>query len=194
MNLNFSKIFFITFISIVIALIYNHFNPNGLNLLRVEKILNWESDSLASFSITDSLITETKLVYPKQSVDSDLRSDRNNKVEPFKEPKAIKINFAYKLFNQGIQFIDARSRDEFTDGHIKGAVNIPFYSSENYAGAISKLDKNEIVVTYCESAECDIAILSGDELFKMGFKKVYVFIGGYNEWIKNHYPISININ
>ena len=84
--------------------------------------------------------------------------------------------------------------EEFAEGHIKGAINIPFYGSENYASVIAKLNKNNTVVTYCESAECDISILSGNELFEMGFKKVYVFIGGYDEWTKNSYPISTKIN
>jgi rhodanese-related sulfurtransferase len=162
-----------------------------LGLIRGEKKLDWESDFQAPIRIIDSTYAETSLNDSKPD-EYVLVEKRENAVESFKEPKAIKLDFAYKLFKNGIKFIDSRSMEEFAEGHVKGAVNIPFYGSEKHLDAINRLDKNEIVVTYCSSADCDISILSGDELFEMGFKRVYVFIGGYDEWTKNNYPTSKN--
>lgn len=192
MNLNFSKILLIIFISILISLIYNHFNPDGLNLIREEKKLEWESDSIKSFYKIDSLSDDSASLFQKSSIDSKKFDKKEKAIEIFNEPKAIKLDFAHKLFKDGIQFIDSRSPKEFAEGHIKGAVNIPFYGSENYSDVINNFNKNKVVVTYCSSADCDISTLSGDELFKMGFKKVYVFIGGYDEWTNNNYPITKN--
>ena len=192
MKLNLSKIFYIAFISIVISLLYNHFNPNGLELIRKERILDWASDSLSFLLKSDSLAANDILINSKQSIDSVKSLQKNNAIESFKEPKAIKINLAYKLFNDGVKFIDARPAEEFSEGHIKGAINIPFYESEKYLNVINSFNKNEIIVTYCSSQECDDGTLSGDEFFKMGFKQVYVFIGGWEEWVKNKYPISIS--
>ena len=151
--------------------------------------MNWESDSLTSINSSNSSIVDTSILNTNIS-DSKTIINNNDNIESFKEPKAIKLDFAYKLFNDGIKFIDSRSKEEFAEGHVKGAVNIPFYGSENYLDIINRLNKNEIVVTYCSSADCDISILSGDELFEMGFKRVYIFIGGYDEWNKNNYPTS----
>ena len=192
MKINFSKIFYITFFSIIISLLYNHFNPNGVELIRKARILKWESDSLVSLNKLDSLTVDDISVNSKQTVDSVITDKKIETVETFKEPKAIKINFAYKLFNDGENFIDARSSEEFSEGHIKGAISIPFYESEKYLNVINTLNKNDIVVVYCSSNECDISTLSGDELFKMGFKKVYVFVAGWEEWVKNKYPISLS--
>ena len=192
MKINFPKIFYITFFSIIISLLYNHFNPNGLELIRKERILDWASDSLSFLIKSDSLAANDILINSKQSIDSVKSLQKNNAIESFKEPKAIKINLAYKLFNDGVKFIDARPAEEFYEGHIKGAVNIPFYESERYLNVIDSFNKNEIIVTYCSSQECDDGTLSGDEFFKMGFKQVYVFIGGWEEWVKNKYPISIS--
>ena len=192
MKINFSKIFYIIFVSIFISFLYNHFNPNGLELIRKARILKWESDSLVSLNKLDSLVFDDILVDSKPSIDSVNTFNRNYEIESFKEPKAIKINFAYKLFNDGENFIDARSSEEFSEGHIKGAISIPFYESEKYLNVINTLNKNDIVVVYCSSNECDISTLSGDELFKMGFKKVYVFVAGWEEWVKNKYPISLS--
>lgn len=193
MNLNFSKIFFIVLVSIIISLIYNHFNPKGLNIIREEKNLSWETDSLSSFEIKDTLIVDSTLSENKNIIDPiviDTNTEKTQKIEAFNQPKAIKLDFAYKLFKQKIIFIDARSPEEFAGGHIKDAINIPFYGSENYSKTINNLNKNNIIVTYCSGADCDIAELSGEELFEMGFKRVYVFIGGYDEWTKNNYPTN----
>lgn len=192
MNLNFSKIFYITFISIIISLLYNHFNPSGLELIRKERILDWASDSLLFINKLDSMTADVSLVNSKHTIDSVKSLKKNNIIEALKEPKAININFAYKLFNDGEKFIDARSPEEFSEGHIKGAINIPFYESEKYLDVINSLNKNAIIVIYCSSNECDVSTLSGDEFYKMGFKKVHVFVGGREEWVKNKYPTSLS--
>lgn len=189
MNLDFSKVLSITFISIVISLLYNHFNPDGLHLIREERKLNWEIDSLSTLMGSDSLLIDKSSTGTILS-DSVVVEKKDNPIKSFKKPTAIKLDFAYKLYKDGIRFIDSRSVEEFSEGHIKGAVNIPFYGSENHIEVINRLNKNEIVVTYCSSEDCDISILSGDELFEKGFKRVYVYVGGYDEWTRNNYPTS----
>ena len=187
--MNITKILSIILISFLLALLYNHFNPNGLKIIREERVLNWDDVSLSESDTLNTSIDEINLNSSKPS--DSLRIDKNYEpIKSFKEPKAIKLDFAYKLCKDGVKFIDARSADEFSEGHIKGAVNIPFYGSENYLNVINSFNKNEIVVTYCSGADCDISILSADELFEMGFKRVYVFIGGIEEWTKNNYPIN----
>lgn len=179
------NIIMILFTACVIGFVYNYYNPNGLKIIRGDRILNWESDS----AFIDTKINPI-------TIDSiNLNGvDNLNGQKSFGKPKAINIDFAYSLFKQDVKFIDARSPEEYAEGHIKGAINIPFYGSENYSNVISKLNKNEILVTYCSSSECDVSTLSGDELFEMGLNRVYIFIGGYDEWIKSNYPISTKIN
>ena len=69
-----------------------------------------------------------------------------------------------------------------------------FTDHENYLDVIAEFNKSEIIVIYCRSKECDESTLAGNELFEMGFKRVYVFIGGYDEWTKNNFPINTKIN
>jgi rhodanese-related sulfurtransferase len=187
-KLNLKKIIAIILTSVFISFVYNDFNPNGLKLIRDERVLNWESDSLSSFPQTNSLAIDSNLTINKPIIDSSKTEIKKEDSESFKEPKAIKLDFAYKLFKQGIKFIDARPVDEYTEGHIKGAVNIPFYGSENYTSVLNKISKDEIVVTYCSGEDCDLSILLGDELFSKGYKKVYVFFGGWNDWLIKGYP------
>lgn len=189
MKISFNKIFVIVLVSILVGLVYNDFNPNGIKLIRKERILNWENDSLTSFPKIDSLIVDSVTVSKSNLIDSS-KIEKKIVDDSFKEPKAIKIDFAYKLYKQGIKFIDARPVEEFIEGHIKGAVNIPFYGSENYENVLSKIPKDEFVITYCSGEDCDLSILLGDELFQKGYKKVYVFFGGWNDWLLKGYPTS----
>lgn len=188
MKLAYKKIFVIVFTSVLVSFVYNDFNPNGLKLIRDERVLNWASDSLSSFPKINSLTVDSNLTIIRPKIDSAKTEIKKDVSESFKEPKAIKIDFAYKLFKQGVKFIDARPVEEFTEGHIKGAVNIPFYGSENYENILNKISKDEFVVTYCSGEDCDLSILLGDELFNKGYKKVYVFFGGWNDWLNKGYP------
>lgn len=188
MKLDYKNILFIITASVIFAFIYNLANPNGLKLIRSERELVWESDSLGS---DVDLISESS----KESLPIVIDSIHNtnhpvNSEEEFKEPKAIKIGLAYKLFNDGVKFIDARPVEEFNQGHIKNAINIPFYESEKYEQALAKISKDEVIVTYCGGHDCDLSIMLGDELFNKGFKKVYIFYGGWNDWLANNYPIE----
>ena len=188
MQLEKSKIFYILLSSIFLSLLYNTLSGNGINLIRKEKKVFWENDSTDFIEESDSVDTPQNIDKPILSIDSlSLRKKIIMETE-FAEPRAIRIEQAYKLFNAGNLFVDARSVEEFNQGHIQNSINIPFYGSEDYMHIVSKFDKNKIIVIYCSSAECDISNLSGEEFFSLGFKKVYVFIGGYDEWTKFNYP------
>ena len=187
-KININKIVIIFFSSLSIGLIYNHLNPNGLRLIIEKQNLVWEKDSSTiqnnSSNEVESKIDSTHLIKQKKSYSSDELKD------DFKEPKAIKVTLAYKLFLAGIKFIDARPVEEFNEGHIKGAINIPFYGSENYESVLNKITKTDTIVTYCSGDDCDLSILLGDELFKKGYKRIYVFFGGWNDWKILGYPIE----
>lgn len=49
---------------------------------------------------------------------------------------------------QGATIVDVRTPDEFREGHVKGAVNIPL---DRIQGQIGKLDKSKPVITCCRS-------------------------------------------
>ncbi len=183
MKFKISIILQIIIYSILIGIVYNQLNPKGIPFFREARQINWADDSTKSNSNNpDSLST--------QQVDSSKSSLLTTTQKDFSEPKAIKIDFAYKLFLNGTKFIDARPVEEYEESHIKGAINIPFYGSENYESALKKIPKDEVIVTYCGGDDCDLSILLADELFAKGYKKIYVFFGGWNDWQKMKYPVE----
>lgn len=198
MNLNKHNIFLIVVFSIAIGLIYNFINPKGIPLFKKERILKWEEQIIESIpSDTISSSVESQVNIKKETVREESSSIVKNEVKvenkilpPFNEPIAITLEQAYKLYNQKIKFIDARTKEEFATGHIKGAINIPFYKSDQYENVLVKIPKNETIITYCSSAECDISILLADELFEKGYKRIYMFHGGWEEWSDANYPMG----
>ena len=101
----------------------------------------------------------------------------------------IDLRIAKKFFNNDVLFIDARDNISFSEGHILGAISpIP------YDGMVDKIFSdygfNEPFVVYCDDAECG---LSEDLAYKLqadGFSRIYVFSGGWNQWLKAKLPIE----
>lgn len=113
----------------------------------------------------------------------------NLTTDVFNQPRLISLSQAYELYRQKIVFIDARDVDQFDKGHIAGAINLPYFSLDEFINRLDAVDKSEPIVTYCEGADCDMSIRLGNELFSKGFKKVFVFFGGWEEWEKSDYPV-----
>lgn len=72
--------------------------------------------------------------------------------------------------NQDALIIDVRSIQEYEEGHINGAINIPVY---NIKKEINKIEKNteRIIILYCSSGGRSKKAKS--ELEKLGYKNVY---------------------
>lgn len=196
------KILNIILFSILVGFVYNYLNPNGIPLIREERKLTFAEDdvvkadsSLNTHSLPNDLSDKNHFSAQDNKSISDSSINQSTKsnlttTEAFAEPLAIKIDKAYQLYKQGVKFIDARMPEEYAEGHIKGAINIPFDGDESYRNILNSFSKDEVLVTYCSGTECDVSILLGDELFEKGFKKVYIFFGGWNDWVERGYPIS----
>ena len=57
---------------------------------------------------------------------------------------------AWRLIDDGALVIDVRSPEEYADGHLDGAVNVPHTETEALAAAIGG-DHDRAVVLYCGS-------------------------------------------
>ena len=62
------------------------------------------------------------------------------------EVPRIGIKEAKQAFDEGTAiFVDARGRDVYKENHIKGAINIPFSSTDNF----DSLPKGKKIIVYC---------------------------------------------
>lgn len=91
-----------------------------------------------------------------------------------------------------VAFVDARNAEEFVQGRIPGATNVP--PSAFFGGAIpAELDmipRSNIVVVYCGGGQCDASKLTATRLREQGYEKVYVFEQGMTGWKAANLPIE----
>jgi len=76
--------------------------------------------------------------------------------------------------------LDVRTLEEFSEGHISGAVNIDIFSP-NFQAEVEKLDKNKDYYVVCRSGGRSMSAAGAME--SMGFAKVTNLAGGMMSWM-----------
>lgn len=95
------------------------------------------------------------------------------------------------LYNQNVAiFIDARDQWDFSDSHIKGAINIPEFSFTKDDSLLGTISLDKLLVIYCDGDDCDTSKRLANEIVNLGYKNVYVFLGGFKVWREAQLPIS----
>lgn len=164
------EIFFIIFISVLTSLVYNHFSPKGISLIRTEK--------------TKIMITDAELFKPPGPF---YESKRIHEVL-----RIITIEQMKRLIDEkrGI-LIDARNRDEFQFGHIPGARNIPFLDFEQYIEELVDMPRDTLIIIYCNNNDCPLGESLAGVMQQMGFMNILLYENGWDEWVKNQLPIEL---
>lgn len=146
-------------------------------------------DSLIAVLKQDSLkrVSDSLRIIKKKNEDSlkTVNQDEQNFVKPID----IRIDFAKALYERKYIFIDARDEADYSAGTILGAKNYPFHKFDEIKNKINALPKNEVYVCFCSSA-CDVSIDMAYAMAHMGFTRMYIFHGGWDEWKKAGYPTS----
>ena len=89
--------------------------------------------------------------------------------------ETITTNEALELIDKGAVVIDVRTAEEYNEGHIKGAVNIPLNEIENIS-----YDKNDTLIVYCASGVRSSNAVN--TLADMGYTSLYNLDGGLLNW------------
>ena len=94
--------------------------------------------------------------------------------------KQISQDEAMKIMDEesGYLIVDVRRPDEFAEGHIEGAINVP---NEGIAEEMPEElpDKDQLLLIYCRTGRRSKE--ASEKLAKIGYKNVYEF-GGINTW------------
>ena len=101
-----------------------------------------------------------------------------------KEPIEAHSAFVKQLYDaKSALFLDARSAEEFAEGHIPGAKNLPFddvFKNPDRLKGLGPLDRP--IVTYCGGGDCDLSKSLAFSLVDAGYRKVLVFMDGVPGW------------
>lgn len=81
--------------------------------------------------------------------------------------------------------IDVRAEDDYAEGHVPGAINLP----EEKWGTLAGLRKNMRNVVYCYSLTCHLAARACLEFAEKGFP-VIELEGGFATWKEKDFPIE----
>lgn len=111
--------------------------------------------------------------------------------EDFPSIQFIGIFEAEDLFAGGnAVFLDSRADEKYLEGHILGAVNIPFEGGERIVEEQLPFPREATLIVYCDGNECQSSVLLAKVLAEFGFEDIRVFFGGWAEWIAAGLPLS----
>lgn len=99
---------------------------------------------------------------------------------PFGSAAEVSVDELKKMMNDGnVQLLDVRTPNEWNDGHIKGAINVPIGEFKSRIGSL-ELNGGKPIVAICLSAHRSIPAVR--VLLKNGFKDAVQLQGGMKAW------------
>ncbi len=117
--------------------------------------------------------------------------NENDGMELGNSPEIIPIEaFKDLIAKDNILIIDARLPEEFSAGHIPGAINVSFDLLGEHIQKILQESRDRILVTYCDGPPCDKSVVLATELKSLEFTTVYVYYDGLANWLENGNPLN----
>ena len=107
--------------------------------------------------------------------------------EPAKDAP-VKIEQAEKLIADGVQFLDVRTKEEWDEGHLKGAKMVTVTEKDFLEKAKAALDPKKPVLVYCRSGGRSAKATKA--LREAGFNTVHDMEGGITAWQKAGKPVE----
>ncbi len=109
------------------------------------------------------------------------------------EVTRIKVEELKKMMDQGaaVTVIDTQPREVYDEGHIKGAISLPWKRGISLED-VRNLPKDRMLVTYCDCGpgEADSSDVAA-QLLRLGFENVKVLQDpSIEQWKKAGYPME----
>jgi rhodanese-related sulfurtransferase len=193
-------------ISTILAFWFNGLsNPNGISLIREKQVLEIANDDEFEQVNTDSAISSDTLPIKELPKDTLLikkdsvkpipstqqvtsANDGNNSEEDQGPAKAKAVNYVQVkklLADPSVMVIDARNEHEFAEGHLPKARNIFAMEFQQYIPELIGMNKDIRIIVYCGGGQCELSHELSNNLIGLGFKKVYIYLGGWDDWKQN---------
>ena len=156
------EITIITGLSVLVAFGFNFFSPNGIALVG-----QWDT--------SQGVVTAME----KNDVVMD-------------ELEIDDLSHAKTLYDTGnVLFVDARSMEDYLDGHIKGAVALPVGEYDDQIDAfLERYDLDSPIVAYCSGRTCEDSHHLAQLLMERGYMNISVMIDGFPGWEAEGHPID----
>ena len=133
---------------------------------------------------TDSL---PYIAIPLEKIE-DIAQIENSSLQP--QIREISIDVAERLFSDSVLFIDARAEEYYQEGHIPNSICNDDFDSLVYQIEDFITYKNGFVV-YCSDDDCGSSEDLAYQLQDQGFTNIYLFKGGWKQWVENELPMEV---
>jgi rhodanese-related sulfurtransferase len=115
--------------------------------------------------------------------------------------KSVDAAAVAKAQSAGAVVVDTRVASEYADGHIKGAISVPYREkSEKSPGFdanqdefnLAKLpaDKAAAIVVYCNGPECWKSFKASTVSIKAGYTNILWYRDGFPDWKSKNLPVG----
>jgi rhodanese-related sulfurtransferase len=96
------------------------------------------------------------------------------------------------LFFAGLALLlDARSPEQYTAGHIQGALNLPWDAFEAmFPQVMAGVPHDTTIVTYCDGETCGLSKDLAFALLQEGYFNVRVLVNGWTLWQQSNLPVE----
>jgi len=109
---------------------------------------------------------------------------------------AISLDEAEALYcSLAAVFLDARSRELYDEGHIQGALSLPWDEYEkHYSSIMEGFPLATPVIVYCDGVSCGLSKELALALLDKGYANVRVLVNGWTLWQNRKLPIEILVS
>lgn len=115
-------------------------------------------------------------------------------VAPDKIPGMIRVDAeeAVQLIinTKDLVIIDARKDNEYSKGHIQGAISLLNTEMTLESLSFHVPDKATPLLFYCNGERCLRSSRAATKAHDWGYKLIYWFRGGWNEWLDKGMPVA----
>ena len=104
----------------------------------------------------------------------------------------IPLEEARDLFEEDeVLFVDARPESQYQEGHLPGALLIPWQEVDRYfMEAAEQLEEGKAIVAYCDGESCELSHELALFLKDMGFPNARVLVNGWSVWRNADLPVE----
>ena len=158
----FKEIVILVGVSVILAFVVNTISPRGIELIG-----QWDTDQ-------------------------GVISANPTTAEEWKPQEIENVFKAKEEFDRGkVLFVDARSSDNYDDGHIQGAISLPVGEfDERIESFLNRYSPDQPIVTYCSGRTCEDSHELAQFLTDAGYTNVRIFIDGFPGWESEGHPIE----
>jgi rhodanese-related sulfurtransferase len=108
------------------------------------------------------------------------------------QPIEVKLANVKKFFDaRAAVFVDAREAPEYAEGHIVGALSVPFDDAVKNPALLEPFKRaGKPLILYCSGGDCELSKDLARNMLAAGIRKVLVFTDGMPAWKAAGYPVE----